>query len=82
VSILTARSTEHWRIVGHDLSNGAAIIDWTHEREWRAPGEFRFNRGACAVVLDTRDDYREFLKVAGDIAGELVGISVLAHAVT
>jgi len=35
---------QRWRIVRLDLSDEKNIIDWTHEREWRAPGDFHFSR--------------------------------------
>ena len=31
-----------WRIVNYDLSDSNNIIDWSHEREWRVPGDFDF----------------------------------------
>jgi len=38
-----------WRIVPLDLSNENAFIDWTHEREWRLPGDLDFD--LCEITI-------------------------------
>jgi hypothetical protein len=74
--------TEHWRIVDLDLDNQSAVVDWTHEREWRAPGDFFFPLQWAAVIVNTSDDYRELLKLAApEILRQLAGLTVLRHAI-
>jgi hypothetical protein len=69
---------EHWRIVHFDLSNDAAFVDWTHEREWRIPGDFRFGLNEATVVLATSNDYKVFMEKClsdhQDILKEILGI--------
>ena len=71
---------EHWRIVKLDYSNLSKIVDWTHEREWRVPVEYKFELKDVTVVL-LRDDYREFVKRAqmtdSSILEEIAGIVTL-----
>lgn len=55
---------EHWRIVNFDLSDTKSFVDWTHEREWRAPGDFTFELKQAAVLLGTSADYRQFVEIA------------------
>ncbi|HCM1082078.1 TPA: hypothetical protein ACGU2T_004501 [Vibrio vulnificus] len=55
--------SEYWRIVNFDLANDTSVIDWTHEREWRVPGDFEFNLGDITVLLPNEGVYREFLKL-------------------
>jgi hypothetical protein len=74
--------TEHWRIVDLDLDNKKSVVDWTHEREWRAPGDFSFDLRWAAVIVNTSDDYRELLESADPvILKQLMGLTVLRHAI-
>ncbi len=41
---------EWWRIVRLDLSNENAFVDWTHEREWRLPGNLEFNLSEVTLL--------------------------------
>jgi hypothetical protein len=68
---------QHWRIVDLDLENENALVDWTHEREWRAPDRFRFERGSAAVVLRTSADRCEFFGLAKEIALEVAAVTVM-----
>lgn len=71
---------EHWRIVRLDLGNKDALIDWTHEREWRCPDEFAFHLSACAVVVGDSAQYRELMeKIEPAVLKALSGVTVLAH---
>lgn len=54
---------QYWRIVSYDLSDDDKIIDWTHEREWRVPGDLKFNLGQVSVVVKDYDDYQELKKM-------------------
>lgn len=67
---------EWWRIVNYDLSQGDNIIDWTHEREWRLPGdEFHFELSKAMVLLANRKQYKLFIeKCPKEILGEIGGI--------
>ncbi|HEH9417887.1 TPA: hypothetical protein SIA31_001912 [Aeromonas sobria] len=53
---------ELYRLVKFDLSNTDSFIDWTHEREWRMPDNFEFRIDWCGIVLETKNDYREFIQ--------------------
>ncbi|EFK12257.1 conserved hypothetical protein [delta proteobacterium NaphS2] len=70
-----------WRIVNFDLENAHRIIDWTHEREWRAPDYFGFSLSETLVVLSNTSAYRAFLKrvkaVDNGLLEKLSGIVVL-----
>lgn len=74
--------TELYRLVSFDMSNTKNIIDWSHEREWRMAGDFEFKVNWSAVVLETKEDYREFIKKVGfpeneGILDSICGIIVL-----
>jgi hypothetical protein len=56
--------SELYRLVSFDLSDTKNIIDWSHEREWRMAGNFEFKVNWSAVVLETKEDYREFINKA------------------
>ncbi len=53
---------EHWRIVNLDLSDDKNFVDWTHEREWRCPDAFCFDRKEALVLLPNSQMYRHFIK--------------------
>lgn len=53
---------EHWRIVNYDLSNLGHMIDWTHEREWRVPGNLEFEYGNIEVLVASNVYYRKFIE--------------------
>ena len=74
--------SELYRLVSFDMSDTKNIIDWSHEREWRVAGDFEFKINWSAVVLETKEDYREFIKKAmlpenEDILDSICGIIVL-----
>jgi len=54
--------SELYRLVCFDMSDTKNIIDWSHEREWRMAGNFEFQTDWSAVVLEAKEDYREFIK--------------------
>ena len=68
-----------WRIVRLDLSDESNIVDWTHEREWRLPGdlEFELNK-ATLIAIDNNQvkqmaaEYKE--KTGIEIRDQLRGI--------
>jgi hypothetical protein len=51
-----------WRIVPLDFDSASKIIDWTHEREWRVPNDFKFDLKEATVVLPNAEVYREFIE--------------------
>ena len=51
-----------WRIVPFDMANEEAYIDWTHEREWRAPGDFNFEITQATVVVPNSTSFRKFFE--------------------
>lgn len=69
---------EWWRIVNFDLSDPNKIIDWTHEREWRVKGDFKFNLNDAFVILVNNAAYKAFIsKVDNNILKNIAGIVVL-----
>lgn len=76
------KQDEYWRIVRLDLSDSENIIDWTHEREWRIPGDFYFDPSKATVILSNQTTYRDFIQKCReikdrDILIEIAGIVVL-----
>jgi len=74
--------SELYRLVAFDMTNTSSIIDWSHEREWRMPGDFEFRIDWSAVLLETKEDYREFIKKSQSkenkgILEDICGIIVL-----
>ena len=75
--------TDWWRIVSFDLSDNENIIDWTHEREWRAKGDFTFELSDVYVYLVNEKSYKDFLVKAGEeIIKGIKGIVVLDPVLT
>ncbi|WP_338709104.1 DUF2971 domain-containing protein [Paenibacillus amylolyticus] len=71
--------SEWWRIVPFDLTWTKEIIDWSHEREWRVKGNFKFDLSETTVVL-SHNSYREFVsKVGHEYLQTLGGIVVLSR---
>lgn len=54
--------SEWWRIVNFDLNDEKAIIDWSHEREWRVPGDLTFALSDVSVILPNDRAYRKFVE--------------------
>jgi hypothetical protein len=52
-----------WRIVNFDLSRDESIIDWTHEREWRSPGNFNFDLEETTLLFVTSSSYKAFTEL-------------------
>jgi len=48
-----------WRIVRLDLSNNNAFVDWTHEREWRLPGDLEFDLSEATIVCTANNKLKE-----------------------
>jgi hypothetical protein len=64
---------EWWRIVNFDLNNKDAVIDWTHEREWRLPGDLAFKPSDVNVLLPNENQYEQFIgKCKETMDGELL----------
>jgi hypothetical protein len=76
-------SDEWWRIVNFDLSNESNFVDWTHEREWRCPGEFRFELPYATVLFVRSENYHSFRRIeaeAGtDFLSEVAGVVVMSN---
>lgn len=53
---------EYWRIVNYDLEDQEHMIDWTHEREWRVPGNLKFEYNNIEVLASTGEYYQKFIK--------------------
>ena len=56
-------SDEYWRIVNMDYNNNDNLIDWTHEREWRIPGDLEFEYKDVEVIVYSPDDYRRMIEM-------------------
>jgi len=77
--------TEWWRIVNFDISDNDAFIDWTHEREWRVKGDFKFNLKDVTLLFTKPSVYRAFIKLCDEeqepfykrVAGVIVTEQVL-----
>lgn len=50
-----------WRIVDFDLSDDNKITDWTHEREWRVPGDLKFDLSKVAIVVPNHGAYQKLI---------------------
>jgi hypothetical protein len=71
---------EWWRIVALEFKNKETIIDWTHEREWRFKGDFKFSWTDATIILPDTNAYRKFIKEADtEMLGQLSGIVVLTE---
>ncbi len=75
-------SDEYWRIVNYDLSNNDYMIDWTHEREWRVPGDLRFEYQNVEVIVESNTYYKKFIEYCVqknklDMLKEINGIVVM-----
>lgn len=53
-------NSAHWRIVKHDLNSPDSIVDWTHEREWRHPGDLDFEYDQLEIILADHNYYKKF----------------------
>lgn len=53
---------QHWRIVSMDLEKPDDIVDWTHEREWRIPGDFLFEWSDIEVLVRNHNYYGRFVE--------------------
>jgi hypothetical protein len=50
---------EWWRIVRLDLSDDSNFVDWTHEREWRLPGDLSFKLNQVTLVCIENNHVKE-----------------------
>lgn len=53
---------EWWRIVDFDLSNSNDVTDWTHEREWRVPGDFSLRYERIEIIVSGLIYYKKFIE--------------------
>ena len=72
-----------WRIVRLDLSDENHMIDWTHEREWRVPGDLLFDYSQCEIIVPSPVYYHKFVEYClknnrEEILLEIQGIVVMA----
>ena len=75
-------SHELWRVVRLELSDDTNVIDWTHEREWRIPDDFKFEINQATVILPNTNAYKNFITLCRsisniDILSEIRGIVTL-----
>lgn len=45
------KESQWWRIVNLEINDCKNIIDWTHEREWRIPGDFKFEKSDVSIII-------------------------------
>lgn len=57
---------EWWRIVNFDISDDDSFIDWTHEREWRLKGDFKFNLRDVTLLFTKPSTYRRFIALCDE----------------
>jgi hypothetical protein len=71
--------SEYWRIVNLNIEIGnTSCIDWTHEREWRLPNNFSFERRFCHILLYDKQCWDFFLELCPpETLHEIYGITVL-----
>ena len=73
---------EWWRIVAYDLSDTDRIVDWTHEREWRMKGDFKFELEKAYILLTNQSAYKKFISRApSELIGQIGGIICLQPSV-
>lgn len=75
--------SDWWRIVRLDLSDENHMIDWTHEREWRVPGDLLFDYSRCEIIVPSPVYYHKFVEYClknnrEEILLEIQGIVVMA----
>lgn len=71
--------SEWWRIVRLDLSDEKASVDWTHEREWRHPGNLDFDLSEVTLLAVDNTAISQIAalyrkKTGNDIRDEVGGI--------
>jgi hypothetical protein len=52
---------QRWRFVTFDLNDFNNIVDWTHEREWRVPGDLSFSIEDAIIILGNYKDLKTFI---------------------
>lgn len=50
-----------WRIVNLNLSDEEKIIDWMHEREWRVPGELKFELSDVSIIVPNKKAFKNIV---------------------
>lgn len=74
---------ERWRMVTLDLSSKDNVVDWTHEREWRMKGDFKFNYENALIILESTDTYKEFIQqVENDVLKQIKGVVNLSAVIS
>lgn len=73
---------EYWRIVNYNLMDKRHMIDWTHEREWRVPGDIDFEYKEIEVLVSSNTYYKKFIEYCIqenklDMLKEINGIVVM-----
>jgi len=70
---------ELWRVVTFDLNDSTNFIDWTHEREWRAKGDFEFEIEELIILIPNYVAYQQLIKeLDKDILNNIQGIVQMA----
>lgn len=59
-------SKNHWRIVNLNLLDRENFIDWSHEREWRVPGNLEFELSEVEVLIHNSSSYKKFIQLCRD----------------
>lgn len=75
-------SDQYWRIVNMNLTDSNNLIDWSHEREWRVPGDFELDYNRIEIIVESQEYYKKFVKKCIDeekteILKEINGIITL-----
>ena len=65
---------EWWRIVSFDMAIQDAYVDWTHEREWRAPEDFAFDISQATVLVPNTTTFKRFFDVGRHGGEDVTGL--------
>lgn len=72
---------QYWRIVSMDYKVSYDIKDWSHEREWRVPGDVTFEYSDIEIIVSSAAFFKRIIKFAKNektsILDEINGIITL-----
>lgn len=57
---------QYWRIVNFNLADKNNIVDWSHEREWRAPNNLKFKLENVTLIFPNNRSVQEFMSLCDD----------------
>lgn len=54
--------SQWWRIVNLNLDDKDALVDWSHEREWRIKGDLNFKLSDITILVPNAEAHKKFLE--------------------